>query len=291
MKHKITFTVFAVVLFFSSCSKASWEGAGYGAAPAAYKEMSVSYDQMEMAAEEAGDFEAAAAKDPEQSRKLTRRAYLRLRVEDQAVTEKQLSQLMEKFSAWPESSEADDYSFNCRIRVPSVLYDNLLAELAGLGRVLRRTENAEDVTLRYYDLESRLATKLDLLKTYRGYLAKARNIEEIMTVESKIAELQREIDQTGSQFRNLVNLVDYAVINLEVYSPVSTVSQPEATLGNKMAELFGSFGKVVSTTLVVLTGIIVYGIPAVLLVILCYWLLFGRIGLLRKLISKVRVKR
>ena len=104
-----------------------------------------------------------------------------------------------------------------------------------------------------------------------------------MTVESRIADLQREIDQTGTQFRNLANLVDYSTIDLEIVGPVSASSYSEPTLGERLKELFSSFSGVASGALVVLTGIIIYGIPAALIIILLFWILFGRVGLLKKL--------
>ena len=219
-----------------------------------------------------------------QTRKLVKQAELRLRVDDPAATEKPLAALMEKYSAWPASAGIYENSRSYSIRVPSPSFDAMLAELAGFGRMLGRTENTEDVTLRYYDLESRLATKRELLKTFQGYLGRAKDIDEIMTVESRIADLQQEIDQTGTQFRNLASLVDYSTINVEFSGPVSTVSYSEPTLGEKLGELFGAFRDVASSALVILTGIIIYGVPAILVLILLFWLLFGRIGLLKKLL-------
>ena len=226
-----------------------------------------------------------------QTRKLVKTAELRLRAEDPEATERPLSALMEKYGAWSASTGIYDNSRSYSIRVPSSSYDSMLGELAGLGKMLRRTENAEDVTLHYYDLESRLGTKRELLKTYQGYLAKAANIDEIMTVESRIADLQREIDQTGTQFRNLANLVDYSTINLEISGPVGASGYSEPSLGEKLGELFSSFGDVASSVLVVLTGIIIYGIPGILILILLFWILFGRIGLLKKLWRLVAGKK
>jgi hypothetical protein len=217
-----------------------------------------------------------------QSRKLTKSAYLSLRVDDPAATEKPLSELMNKFGAWSASTTIYENSRNYSIRVPSDSYDAMLAELTGLGRVTRRTENTEDVTLRYYDLEGRLAVKRELLNTYQGYLSKARNIDEVMTVESRIADLQQEIDWTGTQLRNLSNLIDYSTVNVEITGP-SGSSYSAPTLAERFGDLFGSFGDVFSTALVVITGIVLYGVPALLVVVLLFWVLFGRIGLIKKL--------
>jgi hypothetical protein len=240
--------------------------------------------EMSIAPEDSGEsLQASGTGNAEQSRKLVKRAELRIRVEDPGATEKPLMELMEKYKAWAASSGIYENSRNYTIRVPSGLYDAMLSELAVLGRVLRRTENAEDVTLRYYDLESRLTTKQELLKTYQSYLGRAANISEIMTVERNIAELQQEIDYTGTQFRNLASLVDYSTINVDITGPVNAVSYHRSSLGERLKELFGSFGNVASSALVVLVGVLIFGVPAVLMVVFLFWILFGRIGILKKL--------
>jgi hypothetical protein len=104
-----------------------------------------------------------------------------------------------------------------------------------------------------------------------------------MTVESRIADLQQEIDETGTRLRNLANLVDYSTINLEIVGPVSASSYSAPGLGEKLGALFGSFGDVASSMLVVLAGIVIYGVPAILIITLFFWIFFGRIGLLKKL--------
>jgi hypothetical protein len=236
-----------------------------------------------MGYDDSGGRESLGADITEQSRKLIKRANLRVRVEDPAAMETSLSALMAKYDAWPASTGIYENSRNYSIRVPSHSYDTMLAELAGLGRILWRTENAEDVTLRYYDLEGRLATRKELLKTYQEYLGRAANIGEIMTVESRIADLQQEIDWTGTQLRNLANLIDYSTIDLEIIGPQTASSYGEPSLGEKVTELFSSFGGVASSALVVLMGIVIYGVPAILIIVLLFWLLFGKIGLLKKL--------
>jgi len=247
--------------------------------------------RIEMGSDDGGQDAPLGAEIPEQSRKLIKRAELRIRVEDPAAIEAPLSALMAKYDAWPASTGIYENSRNYSIRVPTGFYDTMLSELAGLGRILWRTENAEDVTLRYYDLEGRLATRRELLKTYQEYLGRAANIGDIMTVESRIADLQQEIDWTGTQLRNLANLIDYSTINLEITGPANLSSYAEPSLGEKVGELFSSFGSVASSALVVLMGIVLYGIPAILIIVLLFWLLFGRIGLLKKLWHLAAEKR
>ena len=287
MKHPagFLFLLCVVVLVCAGCSKAdnavSYSGAGM-AKMALADEFAREESQAVPEASGAGR-DVSAQENAVQSRKLVKRANISLRVDDPSAMEKPLAELMGKYGAWPASTGVYENSRDYSIRVPSLAYEDMLADLAGLGRVLRRTENAEDVTLRYYDLEGRLATKRELLRTYQGYLGKARNIEEIMTVESRIADLQQEIDWTGTQLRNLSSLVDYSTIDLEISGPPSAFSYAKPTLGEKMRELFGSFGDVASSALVVITGFVIFGVPAILIIILLFWIFFGRIGLIKKL--------
>jgi hypothetical protein len=308
-RNFLYFILGVVFLLCAGCSRASYNtsSATGGAAlqraamaedAAYYYEESLGAAPQLVRAElgyDSGNQEASmtplGAEYPEQSRKLIKRADLRLRVENPEAVEAPLSNLMRKYDAWPAYTGIYENSRNYSIRVPSSSYDTLLSELTDLGRILSRSENAEDVTLRYYDLEGRLAVKRELLKTYQEYLGRATNIGEIMTVESRIADLQQEIDWTGTQLRNLSNLIDYSTIDLEIIGPPTVSLYSEPRLGEKVRELFSSFRGVASSALVVLMGIVIYGIPAILIIVLLFWLLFGRIGLLKKLWRLAAEKR
>jgi hypothetical protein len=167
--------------------------------------------------------------------------------------------------------------------VPSHRYDLFLTELIGIGRLIHRSENTEDVTLRYYDLEGRLETKKELLRTYQSYLGKAVNIEEILKVEAQISQLQYDIDGTGIQLRNLANSVDYATIQLNILGSAAASSSQDVTFGERIKNLFGSFGAFLSMIGLILIGIVIYCVPIFILAVFFFWLLFGRVGLLKKL--------
>jgi hypothetical protein len=227
----------------------------------------------------------------EHSRKLVKRANISIRLQDLEKADAAITVLMERYGAYASSVNIWENFRRYTIRVPATSYEALLSALDGMGRLLHRSESAEDVTLRYYDLEGRLGTKRELLKTYRSYLEKAANIEELLAVEAKIAELEDDIDGTGKELRSLAGLVDYATVDLEIQGPETAVSYAAPTLGERIAGLFGAFGGFLSTALVILLGIIVYGIPGILILALLFWLLFGRIGAIKKLWRLVAGKK
>ena len=234
---------------------------------------------------------ASSAAPTAKERKLVLSATLRLRVGDLEKAEEAVMAALKAqggYSAYTQSSES---SRTYTLRVPSRAYGPLMSTLGAVGKVLYRTESAEDVTLRFYDLESRLATKRLLLSTFRGYLAKAKNIEEMMTVESRIADLQNEVEWLATELASLADLTDYATVELELLPPASVVDYGEPTLAERIGELFRSLGSYLSTLAVILVGIVVFGIPALALLALLYWLLLGKIGLLRTLWRAVAPKK
>ena len=216
-------------------------------------------------------------------RKLVKSAFIRLRVENLESADISVSGLMGRYNAYAASTSIQDNSRYYSLRVPSNQYDNFLAEMNGLGRLLYRSENIEDVTLRYYNLDGRLESMRGLLRTFQSYLGRANNIEEILSVEARIADLQREIEFVGTQLRNLANQVDYSAIDLNLLGPVTASINRGETLGERIMQLFNNFGGFLSTVAVFLLGIVVYGIPSLLVLAILFWILFGRIGLLKKL--------
>ena len=219
---------------------------------------------------------------PEQ-RMLVRRAELRLRVENLEQTGESVAALMLRHGAYPSFADITETSRRYIIRVPSDLVEPFLAELGGLGRVLNRIESAEDVSLRFFDMEGRLATQRKLLATFQSYLERATNIQEILSVEAHIADLQRQLDGTGRELRNLANLVEYSTVTLSLVGPAATQAGGGLTLSERFGRLFSGFGSFLSTAAVVAVGLVLYGVPVLAAVVLLYWLLLGRIGLLRKL--------
>ena len=291
------------VLLVFGCSRKSQEFVMANHSMSGARTMSAAYDRSGMAAAESQHFEsdaemyrdhqseAAGGANSNVERKLIKRASIRVRVENLEKADASVSGLMEKFGAYAASTNIEENSFNYSLRVPAPVYEIFLAEMNGIGRLLRRSENTEDVTLRYYDLEGRLATKKELLKTYQSYLEKAKTIEEILSVERYISDLQYDIEGTGVQLRNLADRVDYATVDLTLLGPAASSPRQNNTIGERVKELFNSFSGFLSTLIVIIIGIVIFGIPILLLLALLYWLLLGRIGLIRKLWNAAGRKR
>jgi hypothetical protein len=298
MKKSMVITMVLCLLFgLISCGKAAYE-ASYSADYAAARQVmnDASWEggpgfnpEMPGLAKAYAVPEPAAPSAPSEllpadvNRKLTYTTHLTVRVDELTQAAETVAAMMKSYNAYSSSTHMEENRQTYYIRVPVTSYEAMLNQVNGLGKVDSRSDSADDVTLQYYDLEGRLNMRRELLKTYQDYLGRAANIEEILSVEQKIAELQNEIDMYGSQFTLLNNQIDYATIVLTLYGTSSAYTYEAPSIWDRIKDIFGGYSGFLSSAVIVIINIIVYGIPILAAAALLFWLLFGKIGLLRKL--------
>jgi hypothetical protein len=291
MKIKILVLVI-FILALAACSKGAAGGSASYSVTNFQQERS-SQDALSNPATESGAlFEENAQGAPETTiRKLITNSNLEMRSENLDAGVNKLNVIMDKYGTYAATISIHENSRYYTLKVPALRYKSFLEEVMGIGKVINYNETTEDVTLKYYDLESRLNTKRELIKTYQGYLNKAKTIEEILSVESRIAQLQSEIDDVGRQFRLLNDLIDYSTIRLELWGPVAMSHYEKETIWEKIKGLMSGFGDYASAILIILLAIAVYGVPSIIILLLLYWRLFGKIGLLKRFFKFItRVK-
>ncbi len=107
------------------------------------------------------------------------------------------------------------------IRVPSQNFDNLLKNLAeSAKRVDYQNIYAQDVTEEYIDVKTRLNNKLQLEKTYLSLLRKAQNMDDILKIENKLAEIRSEIESEQGRLNYIDHQVNLSLISLYVYQKI-----------------------------------------------------------------------
>ncbi|MDR2181572.1 MAG: DUF4349 domain-containing protein [Treponema sp.] len=283
----LPFLFFALVLL-AGCSKGASGTASDLAEPDAAFSRQFSESEAGVSGEGAAADAAPAAEENRlpgaagKTRKLVKEAWIGIRAEQLDAAQKQVGELMARYEAYSAAMRSFGNSVQYEIRVPSASYDAFLGGVTAIGTTLDRSESSEDVTVKYYDLEGRLATKKALLATFQSHLLRAQTIDDIMTIENRIADLQNEIDWLGSQLSELSGLVDFSTVHLNLEGPVSADPSYRPGIGERILELFRSFGDFASAALVVITAVLLFGIPVLLLILLAFWLFFGRVGLLKK---------
>lgn len=107
------------------------------------------------------------------------------------------------------------------LRVNSDQFDSLMSNLSKIETLESMSVSVDDVTSEYYDLESTLKTKEAIKARYLQMLSKASKISEILEIESKIGEIQLELDRTEGRLKLMKYDVAKSTIHISSYSTIN----------------------------------------------------------------------
>lgn len=137
-----------------------------------------------------------------------------------------------------------EYSYNTQryanltVRIPASGYDRFMEKASDLGSLTYKSESTDDVTMSYVDTESHiraLETEYDALLTI---LEKASKLEDVIQLQSRITEVNYQLDTYKSQLRKYDDLIAYCTVHIsvnEVYR--ETAKSPEVlTFGQRVAQ-------------------------------------------------------
>lgn len=160
---------------------------------------------------------------------------------------KKIREILPKFKAYIEnenqSKTSQRISYDLTVRVPSDSYDSLYCSLSNLAyRLDNRYSSVEDVTARYYDLDTRIKNKIALEQRYVELLLKASVIKDILEIENKLNELRTEIESIQGQFNYLSKQVTHSTISLSFYEVLPYVydSSPRKGFGQRILSALNS---------------------------------------------------
>jgi len=98
------------------------------------------------------------------------------------------------------------------LKVPVDRFDAVFDAIVGIGAVVDQQIEAEDVTERFVDLESRQATLATSIDRIRGFLAQTTNVDEISRLEGELTRREAEHDVIAGQLRVLRERTSYGTI-------------------------------------------------------------------------------
>lgn len=114
------------------------------------------------------------------------------------------------------------------IKVPVDQFDNAVQLLINDAEKLNEKRiTSEDVTTEFVDTRSRLESKKQVRLRYLDLLKQARNMEEILNVQSEINGIQEEIESASGRIEYLSHSSSFSTINLTFYQILNaTVADP-----------------------------------------------------------------
>lgn len=291
--------VFAAALFISCGQKKNMAVREYavsntaGAAPRMAKSMmqadSVSFAGAEM---DEADYEERAVEDggaAEQERKLIKTGSVTLEVQSLSAADSAVEKWSASLGGYISNSYSHQTGANYTVKIPAARFDEAMKTAGDLGILREHSISTQDVSEQFYDLQTRLSNKRVMRDNLRAYLEKAKDIKDLLQIEKELNSVLTEIESMEGRMKRLSNQIDYATITVSVQLPYgkteSGFSFPDAGEG---------FRKFISNTvaffakcLVCFFYIIICGIPVLAVISFLYWLLWGKVALLKKLYHRL----
>lgn len=159
------------------------------------------------------------------NRKLIRNISLEVETQDFSTLIANVTNRVKSLGGYIESSNiynGSNYSgvvqknASMTLRVPSAQADTFLAEVSAQSNITQQNESVNDVTLEYVDLESHKKVLIAEQDNLLEMLEASTELEDMITLESRISELRYQIESMESQLRTYDNKVDYTTIVLHV---------------------------------------------------------------------------
>lgn len=156
-----------------------------------------------------------------------------------------LEKLVEELGGYLEYASMGSYgdghrSASYTARVPSPRFSDFLESVGELSHVTSQDRNTDNISERYYDTESRLATQRTKMERLQALLAKAENMEDIIDLENAISETELQIEQLTGSLRHYDSLVDYATVELRIREVLhlTTVEEAPPTFASRLGNAF-----------------------------------------------------
>lgn len=119
-----------------------------------------------------------------------------------------------------EQQKETEYSIenNIIIKVPVNQFDNVMNALTSAAvKTIGKNISAEDVTMQTVDVRSRLEAKKQVRARYTELLKQAKNMEDVLNVQSEINQIQEEIEATSGKLNYLKQSASFSTIHINYH--------------------------------------------------------------------------
>ena len=140
---------------------------------------------------------------------------------------------VEYLSSSGDASSGQTRSASLTLRIPAGRLDDFLNGAQGIGSVTAMSQEMEDVSDSYYDIQTRLETQWEKLKRLQDMIASAEDVSDLIEIESAIADAQYYIDRYTGQLKSYDSRVDYSTVQVSIRETKVTELK-EVTLGERI---------------------------------------------------------
>ena len=299
--------LFSMMLMFASCAKADMEIDAPGYATEDSMDMVVNsstgkgqsigngmYVDSSSTSTEQGASENTASID----QKIIKNMKIDAETKDFGKTLEEISNIISKYGAYVESSNTTgkryEYDYQRRsaklvIRIPADELDAFVEDSESIFNIINTTSTVQNITVEYYDLQSRL----DVLKAEKDalnkILEKADNIYNILKIRNQLTDVISDIESIETQLRVYDSLVSYSTLTLTIEEVIeyTEIKREEATWGSRIKDAFIESWQDFADGFKNLSVWLVYAIPTIIVIaIIVSVVIFVVVPLIKKKVQK-----
>ena len=168
------------------------------------------------------DSGASAAEGAAQQPMIARTAQLTLTAPELDKARASLDAILKRHNGYigdltVSSSPGSPRRLSANLRVPADQLDAAIDEIKALGRVDSESQNGEEVTAQYVDLEARLTNARNTEKRLTDLLRQqSGKLSDVLAVETEISRVRGEIESMEAERKQLAKRVSYATLDTTI---------------------------------------------------------------------------
>ena len=182
---------------------------------------------------------------PDWDKKIIKTASLNIEIKDYNNYNSSLREKIKQvggYTAQEEQSQSDYKIENTLIiKVPVDQFDNAVTLFTTTVEKLNEKKiTSQDVTTEVVDTKSRLEAKKQVRQRYMDLLKQAKNMEEILNVQSEINGIQEDIESATGRIEYLGHSSSFSTINLTFYQVLNASAKDtdQPSFGTKLNNAF-----------------------------------------------------
>jgi Domain of unknown function (DUF4349) len=198
---------------------------------------------------------------PDWDKKIIKTASINLEVKDYNNFYTSLREKVKAMGGYvaQEEQTQSDYKIenNMTIKVPVDQFDNAVVQLSGNAqKINERKITSQDVTTEVVDTKSRIEAKKQVRQRYMELLGQAKNMQDILSVQSEVNAIQEEIESAAGRVEYLSHSSVFSTINLTYYQVLnSTAKEKEVekspSFGEKVKDALKAGWEIISNLIIV----------------------------------------
>jgi len=179
-------------------------------------------------------------------------------------------------------------TLNMQIRIPADKYEGFAAKLSGIGEIVSKQLNTEDITQHYYDTEARIKLLEGRYEKLEEHMKKATRMEDIITLESEMSNILYELDVLKGNMKYMDNMVQYSTFTLSMTEVVKAedVALSKESVGERAGDAFNNSLKDIGVFFEGFAVVLAGAVPVLVILGAAAGIAIGIVMLVRKLKKK-----